>query len=62
MFLPFILILVFHGAWSSLINHLYSWCDDRWPDDPECPDPAPAAAASGAVGVASGASRTPCGR
>ena len=25
MFLPFILILVFHGAWISLINHLVDW-------------------------------------
>ncbi len=25
MFLPFLLILVFHGAWTSLIDHAVSW-------------------------------------
>ncbi len=25
MFLPFILILLFHGAWASLIDHLETW-------------------------------------
>jgi Zn-dependent protease len=25
MFLPFLLILVFHGLWSDLINHVLSW-------------------------------------
>ena len=25
MFLPFILILLFHGAWDSLVNHLINW-------------------------------------
>jgi Zn-dependent protease len=25
MFLPFLLILVFHNAWSALINHVFSW-------------------------------------
>ena len=25
MFLPFILILIFHSQWSSLISHLFSW-------------------------------------
>ena len=25
MFLPFLLILVFRGAWSDLINHVISW-------------------------------------
>jgi hypothetical protein len=25
MFLPFILILVFHSEWSSLIGHVINW-------------------------------------
>ncbi len=29
MFLPFILILMFHGAWSSLIDHLIVWWEQR---------------------------------
>jgi Zn-dependent protease len=29
MFLPFILILIFHGAWSSLIGHFQTWYLDR---------------------------------
>ncbi len=29
MFLPFILILLFRGAWSDLINHLINWWVDR---------------------------------
>jgi len=29
MFLPFILILLFHGAWSSLIDHLITWWEQR---------------------------------
>jgi Zn-dependent protease len=29
MFLPFFLILVFHGAWSSLIDHLITWWEQR---------------------------------
>ncbi len=29
MFLPFVLILLFHGAWTSLIDHLITWWEQR---------------------------------
>ncbi|MGD0882246.1 MAG: site-2 protease family protein [Acidimicrobiales bacterium] len=29
MFLPFILILLFHSAWSDLINHALTWWENR---------------------------------
>ena len=29
MFLPFLLILLFHGLWTDLMNHVYSWWISR---------------------------------